>query len=287
MKKLICLLAALTACSTEPAKTPIALIAPVVHPSIQQIERGVIETLEERSPGKYAVTVYNAQGNKSLLRSEIEEVNRKGFALVVTIGTSATEMTAEVFAKKGNPTPIVFSAVNHPSDFKGMNITGVKEEVHFQEEMDAFLEALPALSNVLLVYNPEEAGLKRDAEELQSIFKKEKIRLDVVEVFHTNELKVKVTPHLREKDALIVLKDNTVVSGLDVLSKMCKEHSIALLASDLDSPGRGATLGYGVYERDFGVEAAKKILLILEEGKNPSDIPVTPVADFHLLRGDP
>lgn len=287
MKKLICLLAALTACSSESAKTPIAIISPVVHPSIQAMEKGAIETIEESAPGKYAITVYNAQGNKTLLRSEIEAVNRKDFALVLTLCTSATEMTAEVFSKKGNNTPIVFTAVNHPSDFTGRNVTGVKEEVRFQEEVDLFVKELPHLSRVLLVYNPEEAGLKNDAAELKGIFEKKGIEMDTIEVFHTNELKVKVTPYLTEKDAVIVLKDNTVVSGLEVLSKLCKERSIALLASDLDSPAQGATLGYGVYEREFGVEAAKKALQILEEGVHASSIPITPVDDFHLIRGEP
>ena len=54
------------------------------------------------------------------------------------------------------------------------------------------------------------------------------------------------------------------------------------MASDLYSPDRGAALGYGVHEIDFGIEGAHKALQILEEGIQPGSIPVTPVTTFTL-----
>jgi putative tryptophan/tyrosine transport system substrate-binding protein len=80
----------------------------------------------------------------------------------------------------------------------------------------------------------------------------------------------------------MVLKDNTVVSGLDVLVKLCNQFQIPLMASDLDSPDKGAAFGFGVYEVEFGTEAAKKALQILNEGESPGQIPVTPVSNFDL-----
>ena len=78
-----------------------------------------------------------------------------------------------------------------------------------------------------------------------------------------------------------MLKDNTVVSGLDALIKL----NIPIMASDLDSPDRGAALGFGVHEIDFGIEAAKKALLILEQGIPPREIPVTAPSNFELKEG--
>ena len=54
------------------------------------------------------------------------------------------------------------------------------------------------------------------------------------------------------------------------------------MASDLDSPSRGAAFGYGVYEVEFGIEAAIKALKILEDGVPAGSIPITPVANFSL-----
>lgn len=282
MKKLFCLLFFLTACGNDATKTAVAVVSPIVHPSIQQIEKGVVETLGDE---KYAVTIYNAQGNQSLMRSEMEEIHRKGFALVVTIGSSASHMAAEVFEKKGSQTPIVFTAVNDSSGLIGPSMTGIEESLRLEEEVESFIKEIPTLSHLLLVYNPQLSGAKADRDQLKQILEQKGIKMSVVEVFQTNEIKPKVTPALEGVDAVIILRDNTVVSGLDLLVKLCEDKGIDLLTSEIDSPERGATLGFGPHERDFGVEAARIARLILEENRSPRSIPVRSLTELHLKRG--
>jgi putative ABC transport system substrate-binding protein len=291
----ISLLFILLSCGKSPEnKISVAILTPVTHPSLEQTEKGFKETMEIANPGKYRFVTYNAQGNKTLMRSEIEEIAQKDYTLVFTIGTSASQMATEVFAKKKLNTPIVFSSVNDPIGFQivaseqvpGANVTGVKEMLRFEDELAALLQYKPAIKNIVLVYNPTEPGLQKDQKEVKRILNLKNISLQTVEVFQTNELLAKTSPFMSEADALIVLKDNSVVSGLDVLVKLCDRQRIPLMASDLDSPDRGAAFGYGVYEIDFGIEAAYKALQILEEGINPGQIPVTPVSDF-ILRINP
>ncbi|MFV0339157.1 MAG: ABC transporter substrate-binding protein [Parachlamydiaceae bacterium] len=282
MKKLLCVLLLLTSCGGDSGKIPIAIVSPVVHPSIRQIENGVRDSLD---PEKYDVVIYNAQGSQSLLRSEVEEIHRKGFALVVTIGKSPSHMAAEVFAKKGSETPIVFTAVHGAGGLSGRYVTGIEEVMRIEEEMEAFLTELPHLSHLLLVYNPEHSGAKEQKRTLQEILERKEIQLSAVEVFHTNEIKAKATPALEGVDAVLIFRDNTVVSGLDALVKLCRERAVPILTSETDSPDRGATFGFGPNERDFGVEAAQKARLILEEGRDPGSIPVTSVSHHYLKRG--
>lgn len=281
----------LTSCGkSEQNQIAIAILTPISHPSLEQIEKGFKETIEATNPGKYRFVTFNALGNKTLMRSEVETIAQQNYALVLTIGTSASQMTSEVFEKKNLETPIVFTCVNDPVTFNivdseetpGANVTGVKEMLHFEEELAALLHYKPSIQKIVLVYNPNEPGLQKDQKEVDRILKQKNIELHTVEAFQTNELLAKVSPFMPTADALIVLKDNTVVSGLDVLVKLCNTHRIPLMASDLDSPDRGAAFGYGVYEVKFGIEGAKKALQILEEGKYPGSIPVTPVAEFTL-----
>jgi putative ABC transport system substrate-binding protein len=124
--------------------------------------------------------------------------------------------------------------------------------------------------------------LQKDQQQIERILQQKNIHLQTVEAFQTNELLAKVSPFMSTADALIVLKDNTVVSGLEVLVKLCNQHHIPLMASDLDSPDRGAAFGYGVYEINFGIEGAYKALQILDHGIDPGSIPVTPVSEFTL-----
>ena len=95
----------------------VAILTPITHPSLETIERGFIQTLREDESQSYHFTTYNAQGNKTLMRSEVEEIIRKDFDLVFAIGTSVAQMTSEVFTKKGIEIPVVFTVVNDPVGF--------------------------------------------------------------------------------------------------------------------------------------------------------------------------
>ncbi|HXF29497.1 MAG TPA: ABC transporter substrate-binding protein [Chlamydiales bacterium] len=285
----IAILCIVSSCANqENAKIPIAILTPVTHPSLEQIEKGFKETIEATSPGKYRFVTYNAQGNKTLMRGECEEIARKEYCLLFTIGTMSSQMAGEVFSKKGLNMPIVFTAVNDPVGFHivsseqhpGGTITGVKELLNFRKELDEALKLKPNIKTLLLVYNPMEPGLAKDQSQVVAIAKEYGIKLISVEVFQTNECMAKVSAFVGEADALLVLKDNTVVGGLDILVKLCNQYHIPLIASDLDSPDRGAAMGYGVHEIEFGIEGAKKALQILHSKTSPGDIPVTAVSKF-------
>lgn len=295
MKKLILIyslfILALCACeSNTERKIPIAILTPVTHLSLEQIEKGFIETIERDSPGTYQFITYNAQGNKTLMRSEVEEIVSKNYALVLTIGTTSSQMMAEVTTKKGVKIPLVFTCVNDPvgfqiiisEQFPGAYITGVKELLDFKEELNCLLKFKPHLKTVMLVFNPMEPGLEKDHQEIRRILKEQEIDLITVEIFQTNELMTKIPPFMDQADAVVILKDNTVVPGLDLLVKLCNRHQIPLMASDLDSPERGAAFGYGVHEIEFGVEAAKKALQVLKNHIPPGEIPVTAASQFIL-----
>lgn len=286
------LLVLLGACkrSDDEKKISIAILTPVTHPSLEQIEKGFRETMEANYPGLFRFTTYNAQGNKTLMRSEIEEIARQNYALVFTLATSPSQMTREVFDKKGIETPIVFTCVNDPVGFhivsseetREEHVTGVKEMVHFEEEMATLLAYKPTVQTVLLVYDPSNPGLSKDQQQIEQILKTQGIALQNVEIYKANELLSKVEPFMAKADAVIVLKDNTVVSGLDALVKLCDRYRVPLMASDLDSPDRGAAFGYGVHEIEFGIEGAKKAIQILVNGEHPGNIPVTPIENFTL-----
>ncbi|MCB1180520.1 MAG: ABC transporter substrate-binding protein [Chlamydiia bacterium] len=275
-------------CQKQGKEKRIAILTPTSHPSLEQIEKGFIETMKEK--GSYQFKTYNAQGSQILLRSEIKEIISKEYDLIFTIGTLVSTMVKEIFTKENLDTPIVFTCINDPVGMgivetetsSGNMMTGVKELLDFEEELSILQKYKKDLSSLLLVYNPREPGLEKNRKEIEEICTQKGLRLEIVQVFHANELQIKLSPFLSKVDGMMVLKDNTVVSGLDVLVKLANRHKIPLLASDLDSPDKGAALGYGVYEIDFGIEGAKKALLILEEGKTPSEIPVTPISHFAL-----
>ena len=66
-------------------------------------------------------------------------------------------------------------------------MTGVKELLDFKKELELTLQYKPDIQTVLLVFNPMEPGIAKDADEVRSILEMRGIRLITVEVFQTNE----------------------------------------------------------------------------------------------------
>jgi len=258
----------------------VAILTPMTHPSLEQIEKGFVETMEKNCQQKFTVKTYNALGNKTLMRSEAEEIALGDYDLVFTIATQASCTMKEVFEKKKLSTPIVFTAVEFPLEMdlvasevtSGNQLTGVKETTDFAKELEILNNKA---KTVLLVYDPSSASLTSNKEEIETILTRMGIKLKTVEIFKTNEILLKTAPLIEEADAVLVIKDNTVISGLDVLIKLCDQKGKLLIASDLDSAERGVPYAYGVSESIYGEEAAKKALLILDEYKLPKDIPIT------------
>ena len=82
-------------------------------------------------------------------------------------------------------------------------------------------------------------------------------------------------------DAIAVIGDNTAVTALETIVKVCQEAQIPLLAGDTDSVKRGAAAGYGFDYMDLGKQAGYQAALIL--GGTPiKDIPVEYAENLQL-----
>jgi len=263
----------------------IAIVTPTTHPSLEQIEKGFVDQMKLSNKYDYRFVTYNANGNRSLLKSQIEEAVQKKFDLIFTLASGPSLMAKEIVAKKNKNIPIVFAAVNKPKKINlvGDNVTGSEEIVDYKKQLSLLLFLKPDVKKVLLVYTPTSQGLQEDKDEIENILKTKGIELKTVEIYQANETYSKTISAFSGSDVIMVLKDNTVVSALDGLVNICNKNGITLLASDLDSVERGASVCFGVKEYDYGVYASRCAKLILEENKKPSDVPVVGVDEFKLI----
>lgn len=272
----------------------IAVMQPAIHPSMDEITQGFIETLEKNLLGQCDCAVFNANNNVMLMRAQAEEIVQQKFDALMTIGTKATQLAKEVAQKKKSNMPIIFTAVADAVEkgiiksieASGNQLTGVLEEINFQEEVDLLLSVKPATKNVLLVYNPSQIGLVKEGNMFEKVFASRGVSLSRAEVFHSNEVYQKISILLANIDVVLILKDHTTVAALDVLTKLCSKNHITLLTNDLDSPARGAALGFGVFERQFGVQGALCAIKILVDRVLPTHIPCA-AAQGNKLRINP
>ena len=89
----------------------VAIITPVTHPALEDIQQGFTETLLKQGDYNCKVSVFNANGNETLLRSQAEKVVRGNYDLIFTIGAHATCTIKELIHKTNSKTPFVFGVV--------------------------------------------------------------------------------------------------------------------------------------------------------------------------------
>lgn len=270
----------------------VALFAPATHPAMDEINQGFMDTLQSKeSSSNYVFKSFNANGNKTLLRAQAEEIVTGDFDLIFTIGASCTKTVKELTAKREKPIPVIFTAVGDPiglgviasEQSSGNNTTGISEHQSYDEQVDLLMHLKPTIKKALLVYDPMQGKGAKSQKELQELLAQRGVELNGVEIYNPNEIQSKVGGLITNVDVVLVQAgDNTVVSGIDALVKLCDRYGVTLLASDLNSGDKGAVLAYGVTEYDFGTEAAKKALLVLEKQKKPTDIPTTPISKYSL-----
>ncbi len=74
----------------------IALFTPTTHPALEEIEQGFKETLQQLSSKLYLFTTFNANGNRTLLRAQAEEMVSNNYDLKFTIGATCSQPVAEL-----------------------------------------------------------------------------------------------------------------------------------------------------------------------------------------------
>lgn len=276
-----------TACIVEGKKYRIAIMLQMTHPALEEIEQGFLETLNGSIA--YSYDIFNANGDRSLMRQQAEEVAAKNYDLVFTIPTTPSLIMKEVCLQRGKEFPIVAGAVDDPVAIKlvesmqssGNNITAVTGIDTFEQQIEMLVFLKPTLKNILLVYNPT-PGLDAKKDELCSICSCKGIGFKTVEIFNMSDLIQKVPNFTADCDTIMVLKDNMVVSGIESLVNLCNRAGKTLYASDLNSGDKGAALSYGVREYQDGVESALKAIEILKNGKKPTDVPSSATTKFKI-----
>jgi putative ABC transport system substrate-binding protein len=266
----------------------IAILTPTTHLALEEIEQGFKETLYKSPTKPYEFTTFNANGNKTLLRAQAEEIVGDSYDLIFTIGAFCSQTIAELLRKKELKTPHVFAGVDGPAFAESLaqlnsSSTGVYVKSDYEQEIKLLHQVKPTTKNILLVYDPTHGtGLESYKRDIEKSVKQLGMILHKVEVYQSNEIQHKVAAVLPQMDVVLVLTDNTVVAGIDTLVNLCNRHGVTLLASDLSSSEKGAALAYGITEYESGSGAAEKAIFIMHDGKKPATVPVTAIVNFRM-----
>lgn len=78
----------------------IAIFTPTTHLALEEIEQGFKETLQKSNIKQCVFTTLNANGNRTLLRAQAEEIMGGNYDMIFTIGAFCSQTIAELLQKK-------------------------------------------------------------------------------------------------------------------------------------------------------------------------------------------
>ncbi len=278
MKKLliltVCLVFALA--SVAAAKTfKIGVTVIVEHPALNSDHEGFVKALTDAGiTAEY--DVQNAQGQMSNAKAIADKFKTDKVDLVHAIATP----TAQAAIKAIKDIPVVYSSVTNPVSAglvktmgpSGTNVTGISDMLPVERQLKLYAEMMPRAKRWATIYNSGEAN----SVELVNVAKKiwKDMGMEVIEVSVSNSSEVfRAAQSLVGRcDAIWVNTDNTVVSALPAVAKVCNSKQIPLFAADVDSITKGAVAALGFNYFQVGYSAGKKAAAILK-GKKPGDIP--------------
>lgn len=286
MKKLLALLAAasLIALSTgaSASSVTISISQFVDHPALNAVLKGFQDDLSENKV-EAQYKVYNAHGNMSTAGQISTQIIADSPDLIVAIATPTAQSCAKIYEKHQNmaKTPMVFTAITDPlaaglvSNYErpGKSITGVSNRLPMDEHMKMVLRFVPTLKKLGVMYNSGEVNSVSNVKRIKAAASK--LGFKVVDAPATNTADVyQATQSLVGKvDAIYVPTDNTVISALESVIKICERVRLPLFTADTDSVKRGAiaAMGFDYYLHGKQTGALARRILA---GENAGDIAV-------------
>ncbi len=260
----------------------IGILVPMEHTALREIVAGFKHTVEKEFPDAVSFNVQNAQGDLKLQRSIIEMFIGQKMDLIVPIGTNATQMTLSLVKKQ----PIVsLAATLSEAERKKrdpINVTGILDEIGGQRKLDFLRDIFSELKNLTLIVHSGNEKNFQEVEELRASGEKMGITIQTIQIQNLPELEMAARSISSEANALMILKDHLLASGIRLLVPIADKLQIPLIASDEGSVINGAALALGVRERAIGEEGGRLAVKVLM-GHKMTDLPLQQMKELTVF----
>jgi putative ABC transport system substrate-binding protein len=277
------------ASSTTVAKNyKIGITQIVSHPALDATVQGFIDALAAAGYVEGTNVTYdkqNAEGDMANATTIAQKFAGDKDDLILSVATP----TSQAAVKATTTIPIVFAAVTDPvaaglvknAEAPEANVTGVSDMLPVQPHLDLIKAIVPDVQTIGLLYNSGETNSVTLVEKEKAAAAAMGLKVVEATAASSSEVLAAAQSLVGRVDAISVLTDNTVVSALESVVKVCQENKIPLIAGDIDSVKRGAVAAYAFDYYDHGVQAGQMAVKVLE-GTPISQIPVEYAQNLQL-----
>jgi putative ABC transport system substrate-binding protein len=249
----------------------------VTHPALDATVNGFKDALTEAGFTNITYDLQNAEGDMATTASIAQKFAGDDLDLVLGVATP----TSQALVKAITDTPILFTAVTDPlgaglvtdAEAPSANVTGVSDMQPVKPILELATTFRPDAKNVGMVYNAGESNSVFLVEQAEKDAATMGLTIVKAPASTSAEVQQAAQSLIGRVDAIAVIGDNTAVSALESIVKVCNQNKIPLVAGDPDSVKRGAVACYGFDYYDLGKQTGAMAAKVLS-GTAVGEIPV-------------
>lgn len=236
----------------------------------------------------YTMRVFNAQGDMSTLSSIMTAVKSEQVDLLMVVSTPTLQAALRL---AGDTTPIVFTGVGDgvragagKSETDHLpNVTGISTRSPFVGMARLIRETLPTAQRIGTLFTPGEINSVLYKDWFEQALVAEGLELEAVPVSSSADVaQAAMQLCSRNIDVVAQVVDNLTRPGFALIARKAHENDLPVYIFDTDQMKDGAVLCLARDYYDAGLEAAQKVVRILN-GENPADIPFENTRSEKLL----
>lgn len=279
-----CFLAVSALAPAQPKEWTISVSQYLLHPALDALLKGFKETLRDKG-FKVQYHIHVANGDEAANVEIAKRIAGEHPDLVLALSTPS----AQACQKHLSAVTLLFSAVTDPVDAglvaglekPGPNITGMTDMSPVERHIALIRELQPKLKKLGVLYNAKESNSLSVVKVVREECRKHGLEVVLKTVEKKENVAEAAASLVGECDAVYVPTDNTVVSAIETVAKICGKNRRPLYAADVDSVPRGALVSLAIDYYGMGRQTARMAERILR-GESPATMPVESQEDFRI-----
>jgi putative ABC transport system substrate-binding protein len=269
MKKILLFITALILCagSSHADQKLIVINQFVQHPALDAVASGLEKQLNN---SKYDFKIIKQFAAGSIATSVQISQNLASLSPDAMVAIATPSAQTMLKARKDKKILLGFAAVTDPESagLSGAeNIIGIADAPPVEELFAKILSILPGIKTIGVLSNPGEVNSNIVVEKAKKFATSNNLTLIVVPVNSSNDVAISTKSLIGKVDAIYLPQDNTVISAIDLIAKITKQHKIPLFSNDPMLIDRGVMIALGCDYFSVGQQLGQMIISKLQNTK--------------------